>query len=75
MVPTKFHSIVKQTIVDGENVVVIREDHSIIGPADLALPVVGVFKVKDGKIAAWTDYFDMATLSPVVTMLTLLKKP
>jgi limonene-1,2-epoxide hydrolase len=24
----------------------------------LDLPVMGVFEVKDGKIAAWRDYFD-----------------
>ncbi len=25
------------------------------------LPVAGVFEVKDGKITAWRDYFDMQT--------------
>jgi limonene-1,2-epoxide hydrolase len=25
----------------------------------VALPVAGVFQVRDGKIAAWRDYFDM----------------
>jgi limonene-1,2-epoxide hydrolase len=24
-----------------------------------ALPVVGVFEIRDGKIAAWRDYFDL----------------
>ncbi len=26
------------------------------------LPVVGVFEVRDGKIARWRDYFDLATI-------------
>jgi len=26
-----------------------------------ACPIVGVFEVRDGKIAAWRDYFDRAT--------------
>lgn len=26
---------------------------------DIALPVMGVFEVVDGRIAAWRDYFDM----------------
>jgi limonene-1,2-epoxide hydrolase len=26
----------------------------------IALPVVGVFELRDGKISAWRDYFDMA---------------
>ena len=27
----------------------------------IELPVAGVFEVRDGKIAAWRDYFDMQT--------------
>jgi limonene-1,2-epoxide hydrolase len=27
------------------------------------LPVAGVFEVRDGKIAAWRDYFDLATFT------------
>lgn len=27
--------------------------------AEIALPVMGVFEVVDGRIAAWRDYFDM----------------
>jgi limonene-1,2-epoxide hydrolase len=30
---------------------------------ELALPVMGVFEVRDGKIAVWRDYFDMATVT------------
>ena len=30
---------------------------------DIALPVMGVFEVRDGRIAAWRDYFDMATVT------------
>lgn len=26
----------------------------------IELPVTGVFEIRDGKIAAWRDYFDMA---------------
>lgn len=26
------------------------------------LPVIGVFEVRDGKIAKWRDYFDLATI-------------
>ncbi|MGE2833995.1 limonene-1,2-epoxide hydrolase family protein [Mycobacterium sp. SMC-4] len=29
----------------------------------LALPVAGVFEIADGRIAAWRDYFDMATVT------------
>ena len=30
---------------------------------DIPLPVMGVFEVVDGKIAAWRDYFDLATVT------------
>lgn len=30
---------------------------------EVPLPVMGVFEVHDGKIAAWRDYFDMAAIT------------
>jgi limonene-1,2-epoxide hydrolase len=30
---------------------------------EVPLPVMGVFEIRDGKIAAWRDYFDMATVT------------
>ncbi|MDO3639632.1 limonene-1,2-epoxide hydrolase family protein [Mycolicibacterium arseniciresistens] len=33
------------------------------GGADIELPVMGVFEIADGRIAAWRDYFDMATIT------------
>ena len=30
---------------------------------EIPLPVMGVFEVVDGRIAAWRDYFDMATIT------------
>jgi limonene-1,2-epoxide hydrolase len=47
--------------VNGDMVFVERSD--VIRRADGAvveLPVMGVFEVSDGRIAAWRDYFDMA---------------
>ena len=37
-----------------------RIDRFKAGDKLIALPVAGVFEVRDGKIAAWRDYFDMA---------------
>jgi len=34
---------------------------------EVALPVMGVFEVHDGKIAAWRDYFDMAAITKAFT--------
>jgi limonene-1,2-epoxide hydrolase len=30
---------------------------------EIALPVMGVFEIVDGKIAKWSDYFDLATVT------------
>ena len=45
----------------GEIVFTERVDRIDSGGKHLDLPVVGVFELRDGKIAAWRDYFDMAT--------------
>ncbi|MBI4518541.1 MAG: nuclear transport factor 2 family protein [Deltaproteobacteria bacterium] len=36
-----------------------RIDRFVVGGRQVSLPVAGVFVVRDGKIAAWRDYFDM----------------
>ena len=38
-----------------------RVDHFTLMGKTVALPVAGVFEVRNGKIAAWRDYFDMQT--------------
>ena len=30
-------------------------------------PVMGIFEIRDGKIAAWRDYFDMAQVTAFLT--------
>jgi limonene-1,2-epoxide hydrolase len=38
-----------------------RVDRFTVAGRTVALPVAGVFEIRDGKIAAWRDYFDLAT--------------
>jgi limonene-1,2-epoxide hydrolase len=38
-----------------------RIDRFVIAGRQVTLPVAGVFIVRDGKISAWRDYFDMQT--------------
>ena len=38
-----------------------RVDHFTIAGRTVSLPVAGVFEIREGKIAAWRDYFDLAT--------------
>ena len=37
-----------------------RTDRICMNGQWIELPVMGTFEVRDGKIAAWRDYFDMA---------------
>jgi limonene-1,2-epoxide hydrolase len=41
-----------------------RTDCFTLPAGKLELRVMGVFEVRDGRIAAWRDYFDMAPLAP-----------
>ena len=45
----------------GNTVFTERVDTFQMGDRTVKLPVAGVFEVRDGKIAAWRDYFDLAT--------------
>jgi limonene-1,2-epoxide hydrolase len=38
-----------------------RIDRFTMNGRQVALPVAGIFEIRDGKIAAWRDYFDFAT--------------
>jgi limonene-1,2-epoxide hydrolase len=45
---------------DGDVVLTERVDTFKSGDRTVVLPIMGAFEVRDGKIAAWRDYFDMA---------------
>ena len=47
------------TVVMNERTDVMRRK----GGGEVPLPVMGVFEVVDGRIAAWRDYFDMAAIT------------
>jgi limonene-1,2-epoxide hydrolase len=44
---------------NGSVVFTERIDRMTIAGNQVAAPVCGVFEIRDGKIAAWRDYFDM----------------
>jgi limonene-1,2-epoxide hydrolase len=55
---------VHRQISDGN--VVMNERTDVMRRKDggeIPLPVTGVFEIVDGKIAAWRDYFDLATVT------------
>jgi len=48
-------------VTRGELVFTERVDRMTLGGKRIVLPCAGVFEIRDGKIAAWRDYFDLAT--------------
>lgn len=47
----------------GNVVVAERLDRTVVGGKAVDLPCCGIFEMRDGKIAVWRDYFDMATFT------------
>ena len=43
----------------GDVVLTERVDVFVYPDKTIELPVMGTFEVRDGKIAAWRDYFDL----------------
>jgi limonene-1,2-epoxide hydrolase len=43
----------------GDTVLTERVDAFFMADKTIELPVMGTFEVRDGKIAAWRDYFDL----------------
>lgn len=52
--------------VNGHVVFTERVDRMKVDGKLVALPVCGVFELRDGKIAAWRDYFDLPTYANAV---------
>jgi len=52
---------VLEQVEDGDTVMNERIDRFwLAGGHEIELRVAGVFKVRDGKVAVWRDYFDLA---------------
>ena len=49
----------RNIVADGPIVLTERVDVFVLPQGTIELPVMGTFEVRDGKIAAWRDYFDM----------------
>ena len=50
---------IRNLAADGDVVLTERVDVFDMGDKIVSLPVMGTFEVRDGKIAAWRDYFDL----------------
>jgi limonene-1,2-epoxide hydrolase len=53
---------------DGTTVLTERTDTFTMKGKTAPLPVMGAFRVEDGKITAWRDYFDMGQVTAIFEM-------
>jgi limonene-1,2-epoxide hydrolase len=53
---------------DGTTVLTERTDAFTMKGKTAGLPVMGAFRVEDGKITAWRDYFDMGQVTAIFEM-------
>lgn len=63
---TKTEWDVLNIVAKGDVVMAERLDRTQVGDKQVDLPCCGVFEMRDGKIAVWRDYFDLATFSKAV---------
>ena len=54
--------VVHREVATGDLVMNERTDRFELGGKWVDLPVAGVFELRDGRIARWRDYFDLATI-------------
>lgn len=54
--------VIKTIVAEGDVVFVERLDRHRLRNGWAELPVAGVFEVRGGRIVAWRDYFDLATI-------------
>lgn len=52
---------VLHSAVNGDVVLNERVDRFDMGGTEVTVQVCGVFEIRDGKIARWRDYFDLAS--------------
>ena len=52
---------VLHSAANGDVVLNERVDRFDMGGTEVSVQVMGVFEIRDGKIARWRDYFDMAS--------------
>jgi limonene-1,2-epoxide hydrolase len=53
--------------VRGKVVLTERVDTFTVGQIVAPLPVMGTFEIRDGKISAWRDYFDLTQITKALS--------
>jgi limonene-1,2-epoxide hydrolase len=50
---------IRNIVADGSVVMTERVDNFVVGQRHVSVPCMGIFELKDGKIEAWRDYWDL----------------
>ena len=50
---------IRNIVSDGDVVMTERMDYFLVGETQISVPWMGVFELRNGKIAAWRDYWDL----------------
>ncbi|MGH9528836.1 MAG: SgcJ/EcaC family oxidoreductase [Terriglobales bacterium] len=50
---------IRRIVADADVVLTERVDNFLVGGTHVSVPCMGVFELRDGKIAAWRDYWDL----------------
>jgi limonene-1,2-epoxide hydrolase len=58
---------INRLVASGDVVMTERVDHFTMAGRKGGFPVMGIFELSDGKIAAWRDYFDLAQVTAFLT--------
>lgn len=49
----------RHIVAEGGVVLTERVDNFLIGETRISVPCMGIFELREGKIAAWRDYWDL----------------
>jgi limonene-1,2-epoxide hydrolase len=50
---------IRHIVADGDVVMTERVDHFLVGNKPVRVACMGIFELRQGKIAAWRDYWDL----------------
>jgi limonene-1,2-epoxide hydrolase len=50
---------IRRILADGDVVMTERVDHFLVGNNRISVPCMGAFELRNEKIAAWRDYWDL----------------
>lgn len=50
---------IRHIVADGDVVMTERVDHFLVENKRISVPCMGTFELRNGKIAAWRDYWDL----------------